>query len=135
MIQPESFTCISMIPEEEEVILPAVPPRSRTSTEVSQHTPKDPPELQYLREPLPPQQASNINLSKRGIPMVQEITSKVYQEPAAHHNHLPQHIQSRILTSRHLKEMFDDPPPQPPLGGYPPEDPDPYSYDNNSVMG
>ncbi|KAB5588058.1 Transposon Tf2-1 polyprotein [Ceratobasidium theobromae] len=28
--------------------------------------------------------------------------------------------------------MFDDPPPQPPLGGYLPEDPDPYSYDDNS---
>ncbi|KAB5587704.1 hypothetical protein CTheo_8856 [Ceratobasidium theobromae] len=132
MVQPESFTHVSMIPEEEEVIIPAVPPRSRTSTEVSQCTPEEPPELQYLREPLPPQQASNINLSKQGIPIVQEIVSKMHQEPVSCHNHLPQHIQSRILTSRHLKEMFDDPPPQSPLGGYPPEDPDPYGYDNDS---
>ncbi|KAB5588339.1 hypothetical protein CTheo_8218 [Ceratobasidium theobromae] len=69
MVQPESFTCVSVIPEEEEVIIPAVPPRSRTSTKVSQHTPEEPPEFQYLREPLPPQQASDTNLSKRGIPI------------------------------------------------------------------
>ncbi|KAB5587518.1 hypothetical protein CTheo_9043 [Ceratobasidium theobromae] len=131
MVQPELFTQVSMIPEE-EVIIPAVPPRSRTSTEVSWCTPEEPPEFQYLREPLPPQQASDTNLSRRGIPIVQEIASKEYQEPVACHNHLPQHIQSRILTSRCLKEMFDNPPPQPPLGGYPPEDPDPYSYDDNS---
>ncbi|KAB5588059.1 hypothetical protein CTheo_8500 [Ceratobasidium theobromae] len=54
MVQPELFTWVSMIPEEEEVIIPAVPPRSRTSTEVSQHTPEEPPELQYLKKPLPP---------------------------------------------------------------------------------
>ncbi|KAB5587510.1 Undecaprenyl phosphate-alpha-4-amino-4-deoxy-L-arabinose arabinosyl transferase [Ceratobasidium theobromae] len=134
MVQPESFTRVSVIPEEEEVIVPAVPPRSRTSTEESQRTPEEPPERLYLKEPLPPQQVSDINLSRRGIPIVQEVASRMRQEPITHHNHLPDHIQSRILTSRCLKEMFDDPPPRPPLGGYPPEDPDPYgySYDDDS---
>ncbi|KAB5587628.1 hypothetical protein CTheo_8933 [Ceratobasidium theobromae] len=134
MVQPESFTRVSVIPEEEEVTIPIVPPKSRTSTEVSQHTPEEPPGHPYLKEPPPPQQISDINLSRRGIPIVQEVASRMCQEPITRHNHLPDHIQSRILTSRRLKEMFDDPPPRPPLGGYPPEDPDPYgySYDDDS---
>ncbi|KAB5587682.1 Retrovirus-related Pol polyprotein [Ceratobasidium theobromae] len=65
MVQPESFTRVSVIPEEEEVIVPAVPPRSRTSTKASQRTPEETPECLYIKEPLPPQQASDINLSRR----------------------------------------------------------------------
>ncbi|KAB5587606.1 hypothetical protein CTheo_8955 [Ceratobasidium theobromae] len=135
MIQPESFTCVSMIPEkEEETVEPTELPRSRTSTEISQHTPEEPLECHYLKEPPPPQLFSDVNLSRRGIPIVQEVASRKHQEPATRHSHLPEHIQSRILTSRCLKEMFNDPPPRPSLGGYPPEDPDPYgySYDDDS---
>ncbi|KAB5587725.1 hypothetical protein CTheo_8834 [Ceratobasidium theobromae] len=78
MVQPESFTHVTVIPEEEEeVIIPAVPPKSRTSTEVSQRTPEEPPEHLYLKEPPPPQQISDVNLSRRGIPIVQEVASRM----------------------------------------------------------
>ncbi|KAB5587416.1 hypothetical protein CTheo_9146 [Ceratobasidium theobromae] len=73
MVQPESFTRVSVIPEEEEeVIVPAVAPKSRTPTETSQCTPEEPPERLYLKEPLPPQQVSDVNLSRGGIPIIQE---------------------------------------------------------------
>ncbi|KAB5587836.1 hypothetical protein CTheo_8723 [Ceratobasidium theobromae] len=134
MVHPESFTQVSMIPEEEEIVVPAVPPRSRSSTEESRHTPeREPLKLHSSRKPLT-QEYQSPNLARRGIPIVQKVASRMQrtsQEPVLHHNQLPEHIQSRILTSRCLREMFDDPPPRPPLGGQPPEDPDPYSFDND----
>ncbi|KAB5587635.1 hypothetical protein CTheo_8926 [Ceratobasidium theobromae] len=134
MVHPESFTQVSMIPEEEEIVIPVVLPRSRSSTEESRHTPeREPPKLYSSRKPLT-QGYQSPNLARRGIPIVQEVApriQKISQEPVVHHNQLPEHIQSRILTSRCLREMIDNPPPRQPLGVQPPEDPDPYSFDND----
>ncbi|KAB5587721.1 hypothetical protein CTheo_8838 [Ceratobasidium theobromae] len=136
MMQPESFTQVSVIPEDnKEVVISAVPPKSRSSTEESRHTPEGELAKQHSTRTPSTQEHQPLSLTRRGLPIVQEVVSrmqKTSQEPVLHHTQLPEHIQSRILTSRHLREMFDDLPPRPPLGGQPPEDPDPYSFDDDN---